>query len=161
MEIVAKGRMNSDTHKLIREATASLRLRDIVLFQSHLFRAGAPPEVDDLIALQQHKRGVQLAIDEDRSDHALPRQLQVIVSLGERVIDNLESDDPKVYFGIEADYLVIYDLVTDVSDDALKAFADFNSVHNVWPFWRQHVFDLVAQARLPQLQIPLFSGDGS
>ena len=152
--------MNPETEKLIREATSSLRLRDIVLFRSHLFRLAAPPDVDDLIALQQHKRGVQLVTDEDRVNEIAARQLHVIVSLGERVVDSAESEEPKIYFGIEADYLVIYDLVTEVSEEALKAFADFNSVHNVWPFWRQHVFELVAQARLPQLQIPLFSGVG-
>jgi len=67
-------------------------------------------------------------------------------------------DKTKVYFGVEATYLVIYELVSPLSEEALKAFADFNVVHNVWPFWRQHVFDLIGQARLPELQIPLFAG---
>lgn len=148
--------MSPETAKLIGEATSALKLRDIVLFESHLFRSGAPPDVGDLLALQQHKRGVRFAA----GDGAEERELHVLVSLGERVVENTESEEPKVYFGIEADYLVIYDLVADASEEALKAFSDFNSVHNVWPFWRQHVFDLVAQARLPQLEIPLFSGDG-
>jgi hypothetical protein len=40
----------------------------------------------------------------------------------------------------------------------IKIFAELNSVHNVWPFWRQHVFDIVSRARLPHLNVPLFSG---
>jgi hypothetical protein len=151
--------MSPETAKLIREATAALKLRDIVLFESHLFRAGAPPDVGDLLALQQHKRGVRYAIGNIAGDGTEERELHVLVSLGERVVENAQSEEPKVYFGIEADYLVIYDLVAEVSEEALKAFSDFNSVHNVWPFWRQHVFDLVALARLPQLAIPLFSGN--
>jgi hypothetical protein len=30
-----------------------------------------------------------------------------------------------------------------------------------WLLWRQHVFDLIGQARLPALQAPLFSGSGN
>ena len=152
--------MSPETAKLIGEATTALKLRDIVLFESRLFRSGAPPDVGDLLALQQHKRGVRFTVGDAAGDGSEERELQVLVSLGERVVENVESEKPKVYFGIEADYLVIYELVAEVSEDALKAFSEFNSVHNVWPFWRQHAFDLVAQARLPQLQIPLFSGDG-
>lgn len=151
--------MSPEAAKLIGEATNALKLRDIVLFESRLFRSGAPPDVGDLLALQQHKRGVRYAVCDAAGDGTEAQELHVLVSLGERVVENAESEEPKVYFGIEADYLVIYDLVAEVSEEALRAFSDFNSVHNVWPFWRQHVFDLVAQARLPQLEIPLFSGD--
>jgi len=153
--------MSPETKRLIREATASLQLRDIVLFGSRLFRSEAPPDVDDMIALQQHKRGVQFAVGDDDDGGSRGRDFHVMVSLGERVVESAESEEPKVYFGIEAEYLVIYDLAAEVSEEALKVFSELNSVHNVWPFWRQHVFDLVAQARLPQLRIPLFSGDGS
>ncbi|MBK1720977.1 hypothetical protein CKO23_01765 [Thiocystis violacea] len=90
----------------------------------------------------------------------MTHELHVLISLGERVVDNAPEDDPQIYFGVEADYLVVYDMLREVSEEALKAFADFNAVHNVWPFWRQHVFDLIGQARLTPLQIPLFSGNG-
>lgn len=150
--------MKPEIKKLIREATEGLTLRDIVLLESRLFRDNAPPDVEELEAPQQHKRGVRFVVGEPGGAEGLTRELHVIVSFGERVVDNANEEDPKVYFGIEADYLVIYDMIAEVSEEALKAFADFNSVHNVWPFWRQHVFDLVAKARLPALQIPLFSG---
>jgi hypothetical protein len=150
--------MKPETAKLIREATDALRLRDIVLFESRLMRENSPPDVEALDALQQHKRGVKFAVGEPGGDQDATRELHVIVSLGERVVDNVAAEDPKIYFAIEADYLVIYDMVGNVSEEALKAFSELNSVHNVWPFWRQHVFDLVAQARLPALQVPLFSG---
>jgi hypothetical protein len=152
-------RVIPDTERLIRQATDSLKLRDVVLFESRLFRAGAPPNLDEIVGLQQHKRGVRFTLGESSDAADSTQELHVIVSLGERVVDDAISDEPKVYFGIEADYLIIYDIVTEVSEDALKAFADYNSVHNVWPFWRQHVFDLVAQARLPRLEIALFSGN--
>jgi hypothetical protein len=46
----------------------------------------------------------------------------------------------------------------ELSQGAIKIFADLNSIHNVWPFWRQHVFDVVGRARLPHITVPLFSG---
>ncbi|MEO8460730.1 MAG: hypothetical protein ABI451_09395, partial [Dokdonella sp.] len=66
--------------------------------------------------------------------------------------------EPAIYFLIEAAFLVEYDVTGALEEDAIAAFANFNAVHNVWPFWRQHVFDIVQRARLPQLEIPLFSG---
>lgn len=76
-------------------------------------------------------------------------------------MDDASKDEPNIYFGVEAEYMVIYELVADVSEEALHIFSNLNAVHNVWPFWRQHVFDLIGKARLPPLQIPLFSGDDS
>jgi hypothetical protein len=73
----------------------------------------------------------------------------------------MQGEDPPVYFEIEADFLIEYDVRGEPSNEAIKLFAEFadlNSVHNVWPFWRQHVFDIVSRARLPHLNVPLFSG---
>jgi preprotein translocase subunit SecB len=49
----------------------------------------------------------------------------------------------------------------ELDEKALATFANLNGVHNVWPFWRQHVYDIVQRARLPQLDIPLFAGSPS
>jgi preprotein translocase subunit SecB len=86
------------------------------------------------------------------------RLLQVRVSLGTRVVQQVEEGEPRALFVIEADYLVEYEMTDDVPDDALKAFAEFNAIHNVWPFWRQHVFGVVDRGRLPRLEVPLFEG---
>lgn len=40
----------------------------------------------------------------------------------------------------------------------VEEFASFNSVHNAWPFWRQHVFQTINNAHLPSLDIPLMKG---
>ncbi len=159
MEMGACG-VKSEAENLINEAIAGLRLRDIVLFESRLFRGNVMPDQDEVEALQQHKRGIRFSVEEqDRAGNST-RELHVMVSLGERVVDCVTEQDSKIYFGIEADYVVIYELLCPIAQDALRAFAEFNAVHNVWPFWRQHVFDLVGKARLPTLQVPLFAGDG-
>jgi hypothetical protein len=38
----------------------------------------------------------------------------------------------------------------------VKEFTSFNAVHNVWPFWRQVVFDLCRSARLPDVFVGLY-----
>jgi preprotein translocase subunit SecB len=159
METGACG-VKSEAENPINEAIAGLRLRDIVLYESRLFRGDVMPEQDEVEALQQHKRGVRFSVEEQDRAGSSTRELHVMISLGERVVDCVTDQDPKVYFGIEADYFVVYDMICPISQDALTAFADFNAVHNVWPFWRQHVFDLIGKARLPTLQVPLFTGDG-
>ncbi|MBL0039624.1 MAG: hypothetical protein IPP28_00945 [Xanthomonadales bacterium] len=67
-------------------------------------------------------------------------------------------EDPNAIFIIEADFLVNYEIKSEIDEECIKAFADNNAAHNVWPFWRQHVFDTISRARLPHLDIPLFLG---
>jgi preprotein translocase subunit SecB len=88
------------------------------------------------------------------------KSVQVLVSLGTRVVEAgaEHGDEAALLFMIEADYLVEYRIKSELSGDAAKAFAHFNGVHNVWPFWRQHVFTMVEQGRLPHIDIPLFTG---
>lgn len=153
--------MKPEFEQLITEATAGLRFLDVVLHESRLFRGEPmPADAEALDVLQQHKRGVRFELHELAQGTVSTQALRVLVSLGTRAVDQASATDPRVFFGVEADYLVVYQVVRPVAQDALKAFAEFNAVHNVWPFWRQHVSDLLGQARLPILQIPLFSGDG-
>lgn len=65
--------------------------------------------------------------------------------------------DGYVLFAIEAEDLLEYEMLCEVPDEAICAFADFNSVHNVWPFWRFHVHDVLQRARLPHVDVPFFS----
>jgi len=150
--------MTPEPEKLINTAITALRLRDIILYDSRLFREEGIPNRENFEAQQQHKRGIRYGIQDSTHDGTSGQVLSVFVSLGTRLVESPPRDQTKVYFGVEATYLVIYELVSPLSEEALKAFADFNVVHNVWPFWRQHVFDLIGQGRLPELQIPLFAG---
>jgi len=152
--------MKPEQLALIEQAISALKLRDIMLHESSFKRPAPPPVTTDSIAAkQQTKRQVKFVIGtapagEDGQPLTL---LQVYVELGVRV-SGIESDSSPVYFEIEADFLVEYEIKSELSPDAMKAFADINSVHNVWPFWRQHVFDVVSRGRLPHLEVPLFSG---
>lgn len=147
---------------LIKQVIPQLKLRNIWLLESRFERPNTPdPEAREFY--QQDKRGAHFQtgnIVEDDRDVTL---LHICVSLGSRVIDRSEVDEsgeePVVYFYIEADFMVEYELKDAVDQEALKAFADFNAVHNVWPFWRQHVYDIVSRGQVPRLDVPLFAGD--
>jgi preprotein translocase subunit SecB len=152
--------MKKETAGLIHEAAMALSLKDIILYESHLFRDAVLPR-GELDAQQQHKRGVRFGVSEE--DVESDKELQIVVSLGTRVVqptNGADSDEVTIFFAIEADFMVIYTLERDIGEKEISTFAEHNAIHNVWPFWRQHVFDTMAKARLPQLDIPLFSGNG-
>src|SRR3546814_16827182 len=106
---------------------------------------------------QAHKRVVEYQIIEVDSEGASERQLQVLVELGVRISsDAPDGVDAPIHVQIEAEFVVVYEVLDDIDETSISQFANFNAVHNVWPFWRQHVFDIVQRGRLPQIEVPLF-----
>jgi preprotein translocase subunit SecB len=151
--------MKSEHKALLDEAIGALKLRDVMLNECTFKRPHAPPQDTDEIEVRQlTKSNVSFVVgDWPGGDEEGAQLLQITVSLGVRVA-GMQTENPPVYFEIEADFLVEYGIRGEVSRDALKMFAELNSVHNVWPFWRQHVFDIVGRARLPHLDVPLYGG---
>lgn len=159
--------MNRNNQELIREAAEALKLRDIFLFQCHMERPTPFPEEPNAEVEQLGRRAVQMIRDDVESpDKSKPSLIQFYVLLGLRLAapgqDNEEDEagaKSSIFLEIEAEYLVEYEVTnSEVSQDALKAFAEFNVVHNVWPFWRQHIFDLRQRGGLPKIEVPLFAG---
>jgi preprotein translocase subunit SecB len=154
--------MKPADRELISQATAALRIRDVMLNRCSFSRPSPPPSSGDSIQTELlTKQTVQYVLGEaSDSGGQNIKLLQVVVELGIRIA-GMETEGAPVYFEIEADFLVEYERVAELNDAAIKIFADYNSVHNVWPFWRQHVFDVVSRGRLPHLNIPLYSISGS
>ena len=156
--------MKADQRELLAKAITALRLRDVMLNRCSFKRPNPPPADYEQVEVRQlSKRAVNYVLGDvpaegDEKEGTI-KLLQVIVALGIRII-GIHEKKRSIYFEIEADFLVEYDVKNDISDAAIKAFAEFNSVHNVWPFWRQHVFDTVSRGRLPNIEIPLFGGLG-
>lgn len=150
--------MKQADRELILQATAALRIRDVMLNRCSFSRPSPPPINSDSIQTQLlTKQTVQYVLGEaPDADGRIVRLLQVIVGLGIRIA-GMETEGAPIYFEIEADFLVEYERVSELSEAAINVFADYNSVHNVWPFWRQHVFDVVSRGRLPHLEVPLYS----
>jgi len=156
--------MTKGENALIAEAAEALRIRDVMLNECRFSRPAAPPADSDTVEVRQMtKRTVEYTLGDVPTDTGeLIKLLQVTVALGIRLVAvEGEADKAPIYFEIEADFLVEYEVTKAIDDPAIRAFADHNSVHNVWPFWRQHVFDTVSRGRLPHIDVPLYSGPGS
>jgi len=149
--------MRQSKFDLCGVAAKALKLQDITLYESRLERG----DYTGLEGVQEEKKGTHfrkstVEIEGDDRD-----SLEILVVLGIRVVPpGIEEDveDPQFSFLIEAEYQIEYLITGDVSEDAIEAFAEFNAIHNAWPFWRQHVYDIVQKARLPKLDVPLYTG---
>lgn len=153
--------MNSEEQAKIIAAARQLKLRDVQLYQCQFDRPTPIQTMSEIKARQETMRHVQFGVGEGYLDGNLHKLLQIRVKLGTRVVADVDAEAPDIYFVIEAEFLVEYEMVDVLDEAGIRAFADFNAVHNVWPFWRQHVYDIVQRARLPHLDIPLYSGVAS
>lgn len=141
--------------ELIQQASEHLELLDIVLFESN-FKQFA--ECHNQLTLgQQNKLSVRAETGEAIDNENSPINIfRVFVELGLRINDlSNQEAKPELLYQVEATFRVDYELKSDISEEALKEFAHFNAVHNVWPFWRQFVFSTTNQAHLPCPEIPL------
>lgn len=150
--------MTPEIADLIKIATSNLKILDVVLFECKFERPERDPAKLVVEAIQQQKREVQFFLPSDEVVEGEDRFLQVLVSLGVRSIASNADENCAPMFVIEADFVVNYRVLGNVDAVCIEAFANHNSVHNVWPFWRQHVFDTIARSRLPHVEIPLYAG---
>lgn len=141
--------------ELVAQAAQNLRLINILLYESNLKRFGELVTSHNLGQLT--KQTVQVEACETNEQDATVKLFRVFVGLGVRIIDleNQLQEEQNAVFQIEATFQVDYELISDVEQKALEEFAHFNTVHNVWPFWRQYVFNTANQAGLPCPEIPL------
>ena len=127
------------------EVRDQIELQDIVLLDAHSrqsFQAQAP-------LVQQSRHWVDSAlVDVDGK-----KCVQAVVDLGVRLVDAKNV----LRCEVAARFLLSYQCKQGLSKEQLEALSD-NFVHNAWPFWRQHVFDLVQRSRLPRIEVPLFGG---
>jgi|SRR5580658_534774 hypothetical protein len=145
--------MDKGSTAALNSAVGALKLKDIVL---HAARFSRPTELDQEVSAHESvKRAV--AFNRVPGSAGVPESLRIFVGLGVRIVGT-SGRPPPVYLEIEADFVADYEIKTAITEDAIRAFASFNAVHNVWPFWRQHVFDVVNRGRLQHIDVPLYSG---
>lgn len=142
--------------QLIESAAKKLELINITLHESNLKRGEQDPFNYSADVTQQSMLNVtseEISYSTDGDDLNLFRSF---INLGIRAIR--DDSDSEVYFTVEATFRVDYMLDGTLTNEEANEFSNFNSVHNVWPFWRQYVFEVVRAAELPQLIVPLMRG---
>lgn len=144
------------------DATQHFSMRSIKLWKSQFTR----DESLDFVRLStddhtvQSFRGVRAHVYQRENGSEKEQVLRCLVSLGVRLVSPVESDQSeKVLYSVEATFAADFDIKdASFSQEFFEDFAQFNSIHSVWPFWREHVFSTLRQASLPLLEIPLFAG---
>lgn len=127
------------------EVRDQIILNDIILLDAQSQQSF---NAQDLL-VQQSRQGVDVELAEIDGKKCV----RAVVDLGVRLVDVEQVTRCQV----TARFLLIYQCKQDLSERQLEALSD-NFVHNAWPFWRQHVFDLVQRSRLPRIEVPLFGG---
>ena len=145
--------------KAVGRAQNKLELRGIALHTSSLERDDGIDPLLYPIGVRQESE-VKVSVDKvsfvDDEDDPI-RILRAYVQLAVFGIDADEQSEVKnALFTIRGEYRVDYLEIRELTEVELDAFTQFNSVHNVWPFWRQHVYETISKASLPRITIPFF-----
>lgn len=154
---------------LIESAIAKLDLLGIALHKSSLLRH---EKHDPLTYPQELSQQSMLAVRTEEltyeSQTAADKKLNVFrvyVDLGIRATKEDDAGESKkgtdaetVYYGVEATFRVDYLQKDKLSAREAEEFSNFNAVHNVWPFWREHVLTSLRNADLPLLKVALMRG---
>lgn len=155
--------------KLITSATEKLELLNIVLHEAKLLRNKNEDQLAYPSDLRQQFmtviRGEELTFETSDKSQEQVNLFRVYVELGVRAVREQAEKKPtkhkssqKVYFTVEATFRVDYLVKDKLTKKEAEEFANFNAVHNVWPFWREHVLHSLRAAELPLLNVPLMRG---
>lgn len=147
---------------IIDSAIAKLELIDIYLNDSSLSREVdfvRHPEPSELKQQQKQAIRADVLVEDSEGAESAKVALRVLVSFGVRFVadENEAGRGESVLAEIEASFCALYNCSEILSDDEVREFAKHNAVHNVWPFWREHVFLVSEKANLPKPVIPLMT----
>ncbi len=142
-----------------------LQMNDIYLWSTTLEReAEYQPDIHRNKTTIQSRQSVEVELldavaDDDNSPAKL---LRALVTLGIRIMfADGDGAEPQPLHTLEATFAAEYILLREIEEKQYKEFCDFNCVHNVWPFWRQHVYETLKKASLPVVAVPFFPGKPS
>lgn len=155
--------MTARRRELLQRAIDCLNLENIVLYESKLTRVQPFPENAEEIWQQDKKHA--FLVGEGTTDSSFvngdQHKMVAFASFGARLVRKADAEEraeePEVFIEVEADFVLDY-LVKDgdVGRDALEEFVNVNVLHNAWPFWRQHLFDVKQRAMLPHFSLGFF-----
>jgi hypothetical protein len=166
-------------HELLDEAVNALELLTIKLHENSLtrqdfFDSQSASDMDCRIESMSHIKSYLFdVVTEAQEEEKVFRILATFGLRGLRGRDDSDGtkkpneNDSQVppseseMFCIEATFRAEYRVRKSASKEALKEFGQFNAPHNIWPFWREHVYSTIAKADLPEVQIGLFPRGGA
>lgn len=140
--------------ELIQEAIKCVELIDV------RFNAGSLVRDDDFDdksnaedISQQTRFSVSAQVMESSEPSVKADLARVKVEFGARYIS---EESEAVMAEVIAEFIAVYEVEKGLREEALQEFFKFNVVHNVWPFWREHLLRLTSSAGLPRFVAPLY-----
>lgn len=164
--------MNDETLKLAQKA---LKLKDIYVREtnSNLSESFFPSLSGDeneirfqtRIGTQRHVAFEAKVNEKEAAGQVPSRFVDYRVLVGARFLDSSVSDEDmenedlptdKVLGEITALYSVLYELVSEINEEALIEFGNRNAPFHLWPFWREFLQSSSGKMHLPPVVLPLF-----
>lgn len=144
---------------LINEAVESLKLLDIFLYSSavnrfeEIYKSDYPDDMS-----QQSQVSVKVDVLESDNDEGEEKKefIHAKVNISVRFVQD-NNDKIKPLCEIEACFVAKYLLSKEISEEAISEFSQYNVIHNIWPFWREHAFRMSREAELPLPMITLYN----
>ncbi|ASK70451.1 hypothetical protein CF168_17185 [Shewanella bicestrii] len=151
----------------VKEAIDNLELLNIKLRSSEFQVKDAIDGVVRTDMQQQslwHVEAEVVSFAGDIVTNSTAEMLQVEITFGTRYIQKSPNEkssqntneDAVELAKIGATYRLEYLIKKTIPEESIKAFCEFNAVHNCWSFWREHVFSTCQKAQIPTFAIPFF-----
>lgn len=155
---------------LLQQAIDNLKIQDVYVRSLTAYCADDfEPKFHDFESIEiqflHFVRGSAIleVADEQKPDAEPVKIFRVFLRLGARWMDtgvseakdgNEETTNLKEVAKIEGRMTAEYQMTSDISTEALSAFAKQNASFHVWPYWREIVASQCSKMNLPVLTMP-------
>lgn len=154
--------MNRKTFKKISK---TLSVKDIFLLEENTKRnmEYIPPYLDnfhdDKVVLQFRNSTVGYGVPEKDFAESDTNLILYRYLAEFRVMPESQSDNNEAEPLIEASALfgVWYQIKSELNQDELESFGEYNVGYHVWPYWREHVSSLTSKLRIGRVIVPLYN----
>lgn len=142
--------------ELLNEATPAMELLDLHLYTCSLDRSDYEFDIFSFEIKKHQKNKIEIhakTLKPTEQINDFFQALNIKVSLTTALYTQEDEKNPA--YTISACFLAKYVQRYEVNEEAVKEFIQFNALHNVWPFWREHALRTAAQANIPKPKIQL------
>jgi hypothetical protein len=150
--------------KLLQEAIDSLNVKDVYIFRANSFlMPGVDPKYDNsfknLLVSFKHVVVSSEIVEISTGDTNKVNLFRIYIDLGVRWKkldeETEETIEKNTAVLIETTFIAEYEMVHEVTEEALKEFALHNASYHVWPYWREYLANQCDRMNLPKITIPI------
>lgn len=150
--------------ELLQEAIDSLNVKDVYIFRANSFlMPGVDPKYDNsfknLLVSFKHVVVSSEIVEISTGDTNKVNLFRIYIDLGVRWKkldeETEETIEKNTAVLIETTFIAEYEMVHEVTEEALKEFALHNASYHVWPYWREYLANQCDRMNLPKITIPI------